>query len=61
MTFLLFVNGFSLFLEFLDNLASHITGPSEEDPAVSTPLHGSFKHSVGTEGFDKANSRKLMW
>ena len=28
---------------------------------VSTPLHGSFKHNVGMEGFDKANSRKQMW
>ena len=28
---------------------------------VSTPLRGSFKHSVGTEGFDKTNSWKQMW
>ena len=28
---------------------------------LSTSLRGSFKHSVGKEGFDKANSRKLMW
>ena len=31
--FLLFVNGFSLFFELLDNLAIHITWPSEEDLA----------------------------
>ena len=28
---------------------------------MSTPLRGSFKHSVGTEGSDKAKSRKQMW
>ncbi len=26
-------NGFSLFFELLDNLAIHVTWPSEEDPA----------------------------
>ena len=30
---LLLNNGFSLFFELLDNLATHITWPSEEDPA----------------------------
>ena len=35
-TFLFFVNnGFSLFFELLDNLATPITWPSEEDPAES--------------------------
>ena len=59
---LLLNNGFSLFFELLDNLATHIIFPSEEDPAelCQPPLRGSFKH-VGMEGFDKANSRKLMW
>ena len=58
-------NEFSLFFELLSNLATHITWPSEEDPAElchhPCARRGSFKHSVGTEGFDKANSRKLMW
>ena len=30
---LLLNNGFSQFFELLDNLATHITWPSEEDPA----------------------------
>ena len=38
-TFLLFVNGFPLFFELLDNLATHITCPSEEDPAELCPPH----------------------
>ena len=61
---LLLNNGFSLFFESLDNPATHITWPSEEDPAElchPPPLCGSFKHNVGMEGLDKANSRKLMW
>ena len=59
---LLLNNGFSLFFELLDNLATHITRPPEEDPAeLCQPLCGSFKHRVGMEGFDKVNSRKLMW
>ena len=30
---------------------------------VDPGLNGTrcFKHSMGTEGFDQANSRKLMW
>ena len=45
------------------SLATHITWPSEEDLAelCQPPLCGSFKHSVGSEVFDKVESRKLMW
>ena len=59
----LLLNEFSLFFELLNNLATHITWLSEEDPAELCHPHlcGSFKHSVGMEGFDKANSRKVMW
>ena len=28
---------------------------------MSTPLCGSFKYSMNTEEFDKANSQKQMW
>ena len=53
---------FSVFFELLDNLATHITWLSEEDLAeLSSHLRGSFKHSVGSEEFDKANNRKQMW
>ena len=50
-------NRFSLFFELLDNQATHITWLSEEDLAelYQPHLSGSFKHSVGMEGFDKAN------
>ena len=50
-----------LFFVLLDNLAP-ITWPSEEDPAeLCQQLRGSFKHNVGTEGFDKADIRELIW
>ena len=57
------ITGFSLFFELPDNIATHITWTSEEDPAElsQTPLRGSFKHSVGTERLEKSNSRKQMW
>ena len=36
---LLLNNEFSLFFEMLDNLATYITWPSEEDPAKMCQLH----------------------
>ena len=60
----IFVNNeFSLFFELLDNVATHITRMSEEDPAelCQPRRRGFFKHIMGTEELDKANSRKQMW
>ena len=55
--FFLLNNGLSLFFELLDILPD-----SQKKIRMNCVTHhrGSFKHSVGTEGFDKANSRKLM-
>ena len=61
--FLLLNNGFfSIF--WVARQSSHsyyLTVRRRSSWIVSPHPHGSFKYSVGMEGFDKVNRRKLMW
>ena len=62
--FLLFVKQRVFSLLWVARQSSHsyyLTMRRRSSWIVSTPFRGSFKHSVGMEGFDKANSPKLMW